>query len=104
MKTDKAVNTKHTPESYGLAARYSDDGTMSVAIYSSAKSAPLVVVPASVVIAAPETAAERDRLNEVNAELLDALKNAVKVLERKAPDSLDLIEARAAIIRAEGGK
>ena len=42
---------------------------------------------ARLIAAAPETAAERDRLREVNAELLAALKDAVSALDADASKS-----------------
>jgi hypothetical protein len=56
---------------------------------------------------APETAAERDRLKALNAELLDALKrleSATRILppDMDEPDS-PLAQARAAIAKAAGG-
>ena len=71
---------------------------------------------ARLIAAAPETAAERDRLKEVNAELLAALRNiesglpagstlidGANPLWRDAHRDLQRI-ARAAIAKATGGK
>jgi hypothetical protein len=58
---------------------------------------------ARLIAAAPETAAERDRLKEVNAELLAALKAMLNV--RGCGTALDCSvcnSARAAIAKAEG--
>ena len=73
---------------------------------------------ARLIAAAPETAAERDRLKEVNAELLEALKDAVSALDADASKSplgerhaklaqgwfnaMYGDKARAAIAKAEG--
>lgn len=60
---------------------------------------------ARLIAAAPETAAERDRLREVNAELVAALESALKSLEIDGPDSAAAVlrtDARAAIAKAKG--
>ena len=64
---------------------------------------------ARLIAAAPETAAERDRLREVNAELLAALKalleelNLIRAKDTKAVyDSVCRFNAAAAISKAEG--
>jgi hypothetical protein len=62
---------------------------------------------ARLIAAAPETAAERDRLKEVNAELLAALKDAVDLTDNlyshMTPEELSLVDVwRAAIAKAEG--
>lgn len=60
---------------------------------------------ARLIAAAPETAAERDRLKEVNAELLAALKEAHQIARGEHPNAdpmLRLFElTRAAIAKAE---
>lgn len=58
---------------------------------------------ARLIAAAPETAAERDRLKEVNAELLEALKAMLHVFGcGTAIDCSTCDSARAAIAKAEG--
>ena len=55
---------------------------------------------AQLIAAAPETAAERDELRKINAELVKALKTVVRVAGDRHTDEFDM--ARAAIARAEG--
>ena len=63
---------------------------------------------ARLIAAAPETAAERDRLREINAELLAALKElsdgmwAGDGISNPAVPGHQVAKARAAIARAEG--
>ena len=104
MKTDKAVNTNHTPGPWEVIE--APEGTRTFFRVQSGGGLPIARVSHYIAddgeyIDGGEANA---RLIAAAPDLLDALKNAVKVLERKAPDSLDLIEARAAILRAEGGK
>ena len=61
---------------------------------------------ARLIAAAPETAAERDRLKEINAELLEALEYLEAVCACKTlpyENHPSMIEARAAIAKAKGG-
>jgi len=61
---------------------------------------------ARLIAAAPETAAERDQLREVNAELLAALESLVEMsddpIEYMACRSYRIDAARAAIEKAKG--
>jgi hypothetical protein len=59
---------------------------------------------AALIAAAPETAAERDHLKEVNAELLQALETIVKITDGSQPIDYPgaLMVARAAIAKAKG--
>ena len=59
---------------------------------------------ARLIAAAPETAAERDRLKEINAELLDALTEIVAAADGNGWKQLDATFAaqRAAIAKATG--
>lgn len=59
---------------------------------------------ARLIAAAPETAAERDRLKEINAELLDALTEIVAAADGNGWKQLDATFAapRAAIAKAKG--
>jgi hypothetical protein len=60
---------------------------------------------ARLIAAAPETAAERDRLREVNAELVAALQVAAKALRSARYSEMPAYEvARAAITKATGGE
>ena len=63
---------------------------------------------ARLIAAAPETAAERDRLREVNAELLAELKDAVDLADNLyghlTSEELNLIDAWPAIIAKAEGK
>lgn len=71
-----------------------------------------VLANARLIAAAPETAAERDRLKETNAELLEALENMLQFAEvchRQCEDQLmrqaignDIMSARNAIAKARG--
>ena len=56
------------------------------------------------IAAAPETAAERDRLKELNGELLDALKGALSQIDYDEfnCDSADYRYAKEVIAKAEG--
>jgi hypothetical protein len=54
------------------------------AIIAEVRPQPEAYANARLIAAAPETAAERDRLREVNAELLEALRNLVVDLEERA--------------------
>ena len=56
---------------------------------------------ARLIAAAPETAAERDRLKEINAELLEALEWALDVIEYNQL-KVDDAKARTAIAKARG--
>ena len=65
---------------------------------------------ARLIAAAPDTAAERDRLKEVNAELLSALKHLLAFVEAHTeagevipPYTVEHVRARAAIAKAERG-
>jgi hypothetical protein len=68
------------------------------------------IANARLIAAAPETAAERDRLRAINADLLAALRNAVRIVDfymkslgvEPADIQESLAPARAAIARAEG--
>lgn len=60
---------------------------------------------ARLIAAAPETAAERDRLREVNAELLAAIKGLLKAVKNASvyeDGALDVIHAADIIAKAEG--
>jgi hypothetical protein len=57
---------------------------------------------ARLIAAAPETAAERDRLREVNVELLEALVTLLDSVEGKRITQGDCNQARAAIAKATG--
>jgi mono/diheme cytochrome c family protein len=60
---------------------------------------------ARLIAAAPETAAERDRLRKVNAELLAAIKGLLKAVKNASVyenGALDVIHAADIIAKAEG--
>jgi hypothetical protein len=61
------------------------------------------IANANLIAAAPETAIERDKLKEVNAELLEALKEMVYQYEYEAsPLNPALLQAKLVIAKAEG--
>lgn len=60
------------------------------------------VANARLIAAAPETAAERDRLKEINKDLLAALKKLVHVTGPHDGNGEELENAYAAIAKAEG--
>jgi hypothetical protein len=59
---------------------------------------------ARLIAAAPETAAERDRLRVENAELLEALKDVMERLVDRHEADESAVKARAVIAKATGGE
>ena len=102
--------TKHTPGPWGrfpevnggpttIIACVAEGGVVSVGVVNLAGDARLIA-------AAPETAAERDRLREVNRELVEALRPLVAIVNGARVNRMKrdgyLVAARAAIRLAKG--
>lgn len=98
-KVEEYLNASHSNHqrfwSYGVKA-----GKIRIAVCCDV---PASKENAHLFAAAPETAAERDRLREVNAELLAALKDMVTSCECASSPKCDhCSKSRAAIAKAEG--